>query len=168
MNKLKLNKNESILPENPHIELEVRLKLYELGITQWIDNRSVLYNGARTHHPLAISNDKRYLKLSRDKSTISGTEWVNRHGIFIQGQKVLVRDDDTLDWERRIWIHGNVCVATGDENSYRLKKSFNTYIWREVKSPYPPFKEEKPTIHIPEGDYSVKQIEEFLKNGQTM
>lgn len=84
--KLKLHDNESILPKNPHIELEVRLKLHKLGITKWINDDDVLHHGGFCCYPLAIKKGKLYLKLSHDNE-ISGTEWLDRHGISVTGQK---------------------------------------------------------------------------------
>ncbi len=93
---------------------------------------------------------------------ISATEFLNRHGIFVEGQEVYCSDDSVDDAE-------SMGLRTYLANNFTICPSVNkeAYHWKYIVSPYPTFEElikERDPILIEIGGkcYNAKEVEERL------
>jgi len=104
------------------------------------------------------------------KTMISAKEWLNRHGIFVFGQLVLVRDKgEGLGWKHRYYLFPPCHVA--DQSVLGLmthprSDSLTITSWDLIKSPYPEWVDEEDhviTIDGKEVTLSEESYEELKK-----
>ncbi len=134
-NKIKLKHNEVVKAETYMQATKICLVAHSLGL-KWLSGDSYLnvtdwgaykeetvYEFHEGFHGGKTFSDKR--------KPISMVEWLNRHGIFVRGQEVLV------DGALTILLHDSICVAPGWVNSYNEGGTYETETARNIVSPYP-------------------------------
>ena len=93
-NKYKLRENECIKSVTLEIDLAVRKQMVELGVEKWINtSKDVAYNSFVGTSKLGCIVHNGYLANDcLNRTPITGTEWLNRHGVFVAGQEVFMHD----------------------------------------------------------------------------
>ncbi len=146
-NKLKLMENEAVRCETFALAAQVLELADKLGAS-WSLGESYLDYSRWSHcrTKMCYLFHKGVWQALEDRGasdkTISATEWLNRHDIFVYGQEVLVWEYSNLDDVGvRIYIAPKVCVTYESEGEFHKKNDFTTYVWKYMKSPYPTWEE---------------------------
>ena len=140
VNTIKLKRNEVVKAETYTQATKICLVAHSLGL-KWLSGDSYLnvtdwgaykeetvYELHEGFHGGKTFSDKR--------KPISMVEWLNRHGILVQGQEVRT-STTSITGTNSIWLHGSVCVAPEWVNSYNEGGVYETEIARDIVSPYP-------------------------------
>lgn len=164
-NKLKLRENEVVHAETFELAAKVCKLADKLGLT-WRNNISYIRNlnwqhyTNKTCYNLNVGEyaDIKYNQ-TEGKTTISATEWLNRHGIFIFGQKVLVRQtgQHEKDWNPRIFLHNNICVSQSHESTFKNGGGYRTTNFDCIKSTFPKWEEKEGVFIFGGEEYIVPE-----------
>ena len=87
---------------------------------------------------------------SRGETIISATEWLNRHGVFVFGQEVLVKQYRMHEnsYTRRIFLHGNICVTDGYEDGFRQDNYYKATRFHCIKSTFPRWRDKPEQVPL--------------------
>lgn len=91
-----------------------------------------------------------------DKYIIEGVE-------YSYGEEVEVRDNDSFDWEKRIFVgyikntyNPIICVSDGDEENFKNGEVFYTSNWEHIRKIQPTLSGRKAKLILDDGtEYSV-------------
>jgi hypothetical protein len=105
----------------------------------------------------------------RGKKIITAIEWLNRHDIFLYGQRALFSDDGQ-SFENFIMIAQYLSVNSNQEDRFKEGLSFHINYWDTFKSPYPEWIDLafQKTVKIGHHSYSESKIEELIKNAKNI
>lgn len=148
--KLKLLEDEVVHAETFELAAKVCELADKLGLT-WCNNISYLSNlnwdryTDKTCYDLHISE---YADLifnrPEGKTIITATEWLNRHGIFIFGQDVLLGPEK----EPRIYVARKNYVVDYHRTNFHEGKNFNTLSWDSIHTPFPEWNDEPEQVTL--------------------
>jgi len=130
-----------------------------LNLVGWAgDGKNTLYDfhGGSTSH-LSVRKVGRV--------PISAEEWLNRHGIFMFGQDVLVRDNRDPDvWKRRRYVapHYATHLDLGElDTEGSPAEAFTVFPWCQMKSPYPEWVDEEDHVITIDGKEVILSKESY-------
>jgi hypothetical protein len=161
-NHIRLREDEGIRIDDNELEYRVLRKMADLDM-RWgtgaaaFEISALYYNQyPNKYHLVLTCNHMARTVAHPPKHSITATEWLNRHGILVPGQEVLVADEEhDPDWSRRILIAERVTFAMPGPGTAR---------WNFVKSPHEPWKDipEEPEIKLTVNGKEIKISAETL------
>ena len=152
MTDIKLAKNEVIHAKTFDLACKLCEQFNKLGL-KWSDGDSYLRNIRWDYYDIKTCYDINHNILAdtnffSNKKLVSAIEWLNRHDIFVVGQKVQVRGHSDGIWVKRIYLAPHVCVMDIDEKNYWNKSAFRICQWEYMRSIYAPYIDNKVEITI--------------------
>ena len=152
VNKLKLLENEVVYCESFELACKCCELAHKLGLT-WNSGVLYIHQIFFEEKPGQIVYDFHEGIFATHsficKKSISAIEWLNRHGVFVYGQKVLCADhlgSPKEERRSRTYIESNIAVAEVDNEMFDEKKPFTTCAWKYMYSPFSEWKDKLDTI----------------------
>ena len=162
--KLKLRENEVVHASTFSLASKVCELADKLGL-KWRDGVSYMNRlsweeyGADTCYNFHIGSfgRRKFWLVEQNKTIISATEWLNRHGIFVYGQEVWVGDEgDLLDVmnnkSRRLYVTPFNTVALGAEEEFKQGRRFSICSWDYIVPTFPAWESEPEKVRFVLGD----------------
>jgi hypothetical protein len=164
-NQLRLRDKEAIEINDEDQEFLVYKQLRNLGRVWGEHTRSHIFSAQlpfahiRERYWILTDENGFLIRLSTKSghTSISATEWLNRHGILVPGQAVDVSDVLIPSAYSRKWVYGHYCAADSDAGALEH--------WDHVKSPHEPWNPipEEPEIKLTVNGKEIKVSAETRK-----